>query len=70
MAHLDKLIAERSKAFHRIGSIYVKLSTMQVDSPNYAIHLQEVADLKLTVVKLQRRIVISRMKKAEKYLGV
>ena len=70
MAHLDKLTAERSKSFHRIGILYVELSKMQADSPEYANHLQEIADLKLTVVKLQRRIVISRMKKVEKYLGV
>lgn len=69
MAHLDKLTAERSKAFHRIGSLYVELSKMQADSPEYFKHLQEITELKLEVVKLQRRIVISRMKKAEKYLA-
>jgi len=69
MAQLDKLIAERSKAFHRIGSLYVELTKMQADSPKYSIHLQEIADLKLAVVKLQRRIVISRMKKVEKYFA-
>ncbi len=69
MAHLEKLTAERSKAFHRIGGLYVELSTMQADSPEYIKLLREIAELKLAVIKLQRRIVISRMKKAEKYLA-
>ncbi len=69
MAHLDKLTAERSKVFHRIDSLYVELSTMQADSPEYVNHFKEIAELKSAVVKLQRRIVISRMKKVEKYLS-
>lgn len=69
MTRLDKLTSERSKAFHRIGTLYVELSSMPVDSQEYAAHLQEIVDLKLQVTKLQRQIVISRIKKVEKYLA-
>ncbi|WP_411274709.1 hypothetical protein [Daejeonella sp.] len=69
MAQSDKLTAERSKAFHRIASLYVELSKMQADSPEYKKHLQEITELKSTVMKLQRRIVISRMKQVEKYFA-
>jgi len=70
MVRLDKLTSERSKAFHRIASLYVELSSMQVDTPDYAKHLVEIAGLKLQVTKLQRQIVISRMKKAERYMAL
>ena len=69
MTRLDKLTSERSSAFHKIGSLYVELSMMTADSPEYTVHLREIAVLKLQVTKLQRQIVISRMKKAEKYLA-
>jgi len=69
MERLDKLTSERSKSFHRIDSLYVGLSTMQAGTPEYAKHLEEIAAIKLQVVKLQRQIVISRMKKAERYLA-
>ncbi|MGB4400765.1 MAG: hypothetical protein WBJ10_15435 [Daejeonella sp.] len=69
MTRLDKLISERSKAFHRITSLYVELSMMTGDSPRNAAHLSEIAELKLHVTKLQRKIVLSRTKKAEKYLA-
>lgn len=67
MVRLEKLTSERSKAFHRIASLYVELSRMQADSPEYQKKVQEIALLKLGITKLQRSIVISRMKKAEHF---
>lgn len=65
MARLEKLTSERVKVYHRIETLYVMLSKMDADSPQYAEHRSEIAALKLQVIKLQRRIVISRMRKAE-----
>ena len=69
MARLSKLTADRSKAFHRIGTLYVELSRLKADSPEYVRILQEIAVLKVEVMKLQRRIVISRMQKAERFFS-
>lgn len=69
MTRLEKLTLERSKAFHRIASLYVELSKMQSETPEYNSFHQEIAVLKSQVTKLQRQIVISRMKRAEKYLA-
>ncbi|SKB80881.1 hypothetical protein [Daejeonella lutea] len=69
MARLEKLISERAKAYHRIDALYILLSTMDADSPQYTEHRSEIAALKLQVVKLQRQIVISRMKKAEHFFS-
>ncbi len=69
MARLDKLTSERAKAYHRIDALYILLSTMDADSPHYAEHRNEIAALKLQIVKLQRQIVISRMRKAEHFFS-
>ncbi len=70
MTRLDKLTSDRARAFHRIGSLYVELSTMPAESPEYVEHLREIASLKAEVTKLQRRIVVARMRKVEKYMSL
>lgn len=67
MAPLYKLTSERSQAFHRIGSLYIELSTLKAGSPEYLKIAREIADLKLQVAKLQRQIVLARMKKADRF---
>lgn len=69
MARLEKLTSERAKAYHRIDALYVLLSKMDADSPQYAEYRNEIASLKLQVIKLQRKIVISRMRKAEHFFS-
>ena len=69
MTRLEKLTSERARVFHRIGNLYVELSTMPTELPEYVKYLQEIAALKLEVTKLQRRIVVARMRKLEKYLA-
>jgi hypothetical protein len=43
---------------------------MPAESPEYVEHLREIAALKLEVTKLQRRIVVARMRKVKRYLAL
>jgi hypothetical protein len=70
MARLEKLTSERSQAFHKMAALYVELTKLHSGSPEYQKHCIAIAAQKAQVMKLQRQITITRMKKAERYLAL